>query len=541
MPARTQWWDDVIRTDIAKYYSSQSSAEKDDPAIGSPPGGARGSFIWGDRVRVIQRAGTAARVSGRGIEYWVNARHLGGDPLLEIYVIDVGQGDGLLVVTPEGHNLMIDGGNIRQNQNSGKNAADFVDWKFARDYVSWPDRDDADKTAIRLDAMIASHNDLDHFGGLWDMIALDEEKNSTELDAKQVRVERMYHAGLSWWQGTSSRTLGPTENSLYTKLLNDRASALDATATLDAPDADTLNGSWGRFIRAVTGVTSGSGAPTALQRLSNRTGDHLPGFGPGGESACTIRVLGPIENTTASGQPGLKRYSGGTSKNTNGHSVVLRLDYGDRRILLTGDLNTASQHHIMDTYGASFVQEFMCDVTKGCHHGSDDVSYRFLEGLRPLVTVISSGDAETHDHPRPTVVAASAITGRRLIDADTDHLVAPMVYMTEVARSTAITTIGKMSEYPAPRPAYERTRPKGAQKVHNTTDEMSRFRLFLGSSQSEPFDWPRLDHAKVVDGIRYGLINIRTDGDRLFMAQKEETGGDWAVHTLTAQQISEAR
>jgi len=41
--------------------------------------------------------------------------------------------------------------------------------------------------------------------------------------------------------------------------------------------------------------------------------------------------------------------------------------------------------------------------------------------------------------------------------------------------------------------------------------------------------------------LRYGLINIRTDGKRLFFAQMEESGSDWAIATLSENQISEAR
>lgn len=541
MPAREKWWNDVIGSDVARYYPTAAKAKSDDG--GSPPGGQRGTFIWGDRVRVLQTDGGARKVSGRGGTNWVNARHLGAEPLLEVYVIDVGQGDGLLVVTPEGHHVMVDGGNIRKFQQGGKNAADFVDWKFARDYVNFEDRDDGEKTKIRLDAMVASHNDLDHFGGLWDLIEQDE-KNLAELDAGGVTIEAIYHAGLSWWfngldsRGNAKRALGPVTGGAYTKLLSNRSSALAATASLNNPDFDTLHGSWGRFIAAATKCKRNSGAPSRIERVSDKTDNYLPGFEPGGDSACQIRILGPIESG-AGGQPGLKRFPDGTSKNTNGHSVVLRLDYGDRRILLTGDLNTHSQNHIMETFGADFTAEYRCDVAKGCHHGSHDVSYKFLDGLRPLVTVISSGDAETHDHPRPTIVAASALTGRRLVEDD--HLVAPMVYMTEIARSVSIADIGQMNEFPQPRPKYERKRPKGAKKVHNTEEEMAHYRLFLGSSQSSPFDWPRLDTAKAVSGIRYGLINVRTDGKRIFTAQLEESGGDWAYHILTERQIEDAR
>ena len=98
-----------------------------------------------------------------------------------------------------------------------------------------------------------------------------------------------------------------------------------------------------------------------------------------------------------------------------------------------------------------------------------------------------------------------------------------------------------MKEYPDPQPEFEKKKPAGAKKVHNTEDEMARFRLFLGSTQSSPFQWPRLDSAKIVRGLRYGLINVRTDGKRLFFAQMEESGQDWAITTLSSKQIEEAR
>ncbi len=544
MPARAKWWDDVIKSDTANYYRTAEQARKDNGSRKTPSSGREGTYIWGDRVRVLQSQSGVKRVSGRGVEFWVNNRHLGGEPLLEVYVIDVGQGDGLLVVTPEGHNIMVDGGNTRAFQNGGKNAADFVDWKFCKDYLSFADRDDQENMKIQLDAMIATHNDIDHFGGLFDLID-QEEKDRAELDCSDVTTEVVYHAGLSWWfngrnsKGQTKRTLGPVSTGHYTKLLENHNSALKAVAKLDNPDFDTLNGTWGQFIRAATRVKRKSGSPSAVVRLSTATHNYLPGYEPT-EGKCMIRLLGPVESDI-NGAPELKKFPDGTSKNTNGHSVVLRLDYGERRILLTGDLNTHSQNHIMNHYGTQFLAEYKSDVAKGCHHGSDDVSYRFLEGIRPLCTVISSGDAETHDHPRPTIIAASAVTGRRLIDHEQDSLICPLIYITEVARSVAITKVGEMKEYTQPRPPFEATKPKGADIVHNTEDEMARFRLFLGSSQSSPFHWPRLDNAKIVRGLRYGLINIRTDGNRLFFAQMEESGEDWAFTSLTPDQIAKAR
>lgn len=66
----------------------------------------------------------------------------------------------------------------------------------------------------------------------------------------------------------------------------------------------------------------------------------------------------------------------------------------------------------------------------------------------PAVTVISSGDSEGHDHPQASVVAASAITGYQQTSGD--KLISPLIYSTELARST---TLSKASKATLERPA----------------------------------------------------------------------------------------
>lgn len=536
-PARAKWWNDCIRSDVASCYRDK------DLAVAEGDEGLRGQLIWGDRVRVVEGnpADPSVKIIGRGKWGWINSRHLGGVPLLELYVIDVGQGDGLLLVTPEGHHIMVDGGNLRKVQNGGKNAADFIDWKFFDEYA-----DDVERAAgvpIHLDVMVASHCDQDHFGGLLDLLDRTDPKNVAELDCNAISVEHFYHAGLSWWFKRRNgnrivRTLGEPAQGAYTKLLHGRQSAALAVANLTNPDTDTLNGGWGELIdRVVTSRAADGVTPTSITRLSHKSG-HLPGFGPGESSAASIKVLGPIE-IDRGGVPALECYDGGDSKNTNGHSVVLRVDYGDRRLLLTGDLNTKSQHQIMATYDDRFEEEFACDVAKGCHHGSHDVSVKFLAGLKPLATVISSGDAETHDHPRPSILSASALTGRKLLSPDGDRLIAPLVYATEIARSVQLARLSAIKEFDPPTSKYLTQRPVDADRSFDNADEMSRFRLFVGSPSS-PQHWPRADDAQVVRGLTYGLVNVRTDGKRLLFALREESGSDWAVEVIEEAEIAQA-
>lgn len=57
---------------------------------------------------------------------------------------------------------------------------------------------------------------------------------------------------------------------------------------------------------------------------------------------------------------------------------MLRLDYGNARILLTGDLNSKSQELLL-SYQAE--TEFTVDVAKACHHGSEDLDISFLRAM----------------------------------------------------------------------------------------------------------------------------------------------------------------
>ena len=146
-------------------------------------------LLWGDRLEILSAPSNGrVKVRARGSFGWIDENAIGDESLLEVYFIDVGQGDGILIVTPDRKHIMIDGGYARKYQPHGKSAADFVDWKFAKDY-----REDT----IKLDAMICSHCDADHYGGLWDLLGTDEEE---ELDAETIVVDRFYHAGVSFWK-----------------------------------------------------------------------------------------------------------------------------------------------------------------------------------------------------------------------------------------------------------------------------------------------------------------------------------------------------
>src|SRR5690349_20210247 len=73
---------------------------------------AHKQLLWGDTLAVQSRSsdGRYYRVKIGANEGWVQAKQTQAKRLLEIVYVDIGQGDGALVVTPEGKRYVIDAG-----------------------------------------------------------------------------------------------------------------------------------------------------------------------------------------------------------------------------------------------------------------------------------------------------------------------------------------------------------------------------------------------------------------------------------------------
>ncbi len=489
-----------ISKDTATLYKDETGSE------------AKTQLLWGDRVRVDQVGASRSKVRARGKSGWVANGNLGDKSLLEIYVIDVGQGDGVLIRTPDHRHILIDGGWPRKSLPTAANAADFVDWKFAKDYG-----DDQ----IRLDAMICTHNDQDHYGGLWDLLNPDEQAG---LDLADVRVESFYHAGLAWWAAPGGKVLGPwqpaPQGDMFTRLMGNRDAVV---AAVQAGAEPRLAGDWRKFMECVTQARRADGMPTPIQRLSSQTG-FLPGFAPAA-GLPSVKVLAPVE-FQVDGQPAIRRFRAEESINTNGNSVLLRIDYGRARILLTGDLNRDSQASLLADF-AGQQDQFTCDVAKACHHGSDEVALQFMQKVEPAAWVISSGDSEGYDHPRPTIVGASGLTGHLQIEGD--RLISPLVYCTELARSVGLGT-----------PVSASVRDEAGQPIGACTG-LAPKRVMVTYTETKPGDREPttktlpLSARQIAARLVFGLVNVRTDGEKILCATLSEKDATWHVKTFMAR------
>ncbi len=94
----------------------------------------------------------------------------------------------------------------------------------------------------------------------------------------------------------------------------------------------------------------------------------------------------------------------GTAADDNNNAIVLRLDYGQTSLLLTGDAESEAE---ADMLRAGL--PLQADLIKIGHHGSQSAtSAPFLAAVRPHVAIIPVGAENRFGHPHPAVLARLA-------------------------------------------------------------------------------------------------------------------------------------
>ena len=100
----------------------------------------------------------------------------------------------------------------------------------------------------------------------------------------------------------------------------------------------------------------------------------------------------------------------------NEDSIVLRVRYGDVRILLTGDMGKVGERRLMNTE-----TELKSDVLKAGHHGSDDASSKeFLAAVGPRAAVITASKGNIYGRPGKAALNRFAKAGIKLYRTDLD-------------------------------------------------------------------------------------------------------------------------
>lgn len=239
---------------------------------------------------------------------------------LRVTFLDVGQGDSILLELPTGEAILVDGGGQSTGSRPGPDG-------FRADHLDIGERVVARclwaRGIRRLDAVVATHPDTDHVGGLVSL--------ADSFDIGQV------------WHGPARPDDPP-----FRQLVQ----ALDR--------------------RAIPYRSVGSGYHLRRGQVS-------------------LTFLWPPADATPTG--------------TNDDSLVLRVEYGRRAFLLTGDIEAAAEGQLVAQHTG-----LACDVVKAPHHGSrSSSSVAFIQATRATQVVFSAPRQSPFGHPHPEVVNRYAI------------------------------------------------------------------------------------------------------------------------------------
>jgi beta-lactamase superfamily II metal-dependent hydrolase len=271
---------------------------------------------------------------------------------LQVHVLDVGQGDSILIISPAGKTVLIDAG-------------DFGKDKVVRDALTR-------YNVQHLDYFIATHAHPDHIGGAAEVL-------------KSVKVDNVIDNGVA-----PSDYVDPQQKTSDKNAKNGKNAKGAKGATPKPMPAPKLpHGAQLPDMKAYTEYLD------AVKQSGAQHATATPGEKIDLGGGAIITVLAPVAPPFTADQ----MRGGGNAPNAN--SVVLRLVYGDFSMLFAGDAESQSEDRIIRS-GA----ELQSRVLKVAHHGSkyattDD----WLKRVKPEAAIISDGEFNRYGHPAGDVLS----------------------------------------------------------------------------------------------------------------------------------------
>jgi competence protein ComEC len=311
-----------------------------------------------------------------------------GKEPLRVHVLDVGQGDSILIIMPEGKSVLVDAG----DEKNGKRVVEALRAQGVQ----------------KLDYFIATHTHPDHIGGAADVLS-------------NFKVETVLH-----------NDYPPPE-----AVAKEEATAAAAGKGRDKkqagkqPPAAKTSGRQGKGLElpTVRAYNSFKGAAeqagTKFEKAEPEQRIELGG-------GAILTVLAPIPPLFTKEKIAASR----KGNESNANSIVLRLDYGDFSMLLTGDAEEQTEERLVQKEA-----NLSATVLKVAHHGSKyATSENFLKRVfRPddpqaKAAIISMSEFNRYGHPNQEVL-------NRLKAAGVKQL-----YRTDLQGDLTITTTGKIKD-----------------------------------------------------------------------------------------------
>ena len=283
-----------------------------------------------------------------------------GDGELQIHFMDVGQGDGILILFPDGRDMLIDCANYNNSSTVRGEILDYMD-----DYV----------TDGQLDYLMLTHCDSDHVYFM-DEVLEEYQVDNVFMPNVLATHDKVAEADIPQERLALFTDEDTVDTACYADFFIAALTEPDCTVTLNV-DADEDSNS--------VVITDG-------ERQSDGTYD--------GATYMLTFYCPTAEYYEETGFDNRNGYSAAEYKNAI--SPIGVLEYNGFRIVLTGDSNEINEPTFIDRIGG----QLDCDVLKVGHHGSETSSTEeFLDAIDCEYAVISCNAAgNTFHHPRQTTL-----------------------------------------------------------------------------------------------------------------------------------------
>lgn len=261
-----------------------------------------------------------------------------GDGELQIHFIDVGQGDCILILFPDGKEMLIDSANYNDDGEIEKRTLDYLNTYITDD---------------QIDYLMVTHGDSDHTYFVNEVI-------------EAYDVDTIYMPFI----------LAEPSN----EALQAQVNALDKSKLDMFTDKDTIS----------TKVY----AEFFISALSEPDATIVLNIGQFSIETATYRF-----DFYCYDQEDWANTSLNSAEKKNAISPIGVLEYNGKRIVLTGDSNEINEPMFIEAVGGTGLD---CDVLKVGHHGSETSSTReFLDFINCEYAVIScNAEGNTFLHPR---------------------------------------------------------------------------------------------------------------------------------------------
>ena len=468
------------------------------------------TLVFGDEVKILGNSGDFIKLQALThfdgmTEGWAKNKpklKFRDTGILKFSMVDVQQGDGMVLESPSGKIVLIDGGDNKL---------------FARHLAArFRHRQSSEKNPLHIDAIIITHGDADHFKGLNHIYRSETKSGILERKRLFIYPERVFHNGLVKRPSKRENGSRRKDTEMFGRTVENGSEIFivdleDDPRCLGENELNRPFKSWVKSLRHW-----GKCDPIKIRRVAfgdkeSKIFDFL------NEDAVTVKIQGPFverQKDPDDGQikPALRflrkpskspdmhlcEQQGGShsaSHTINGHSIALQVQFGNVRMNLTGDLNKPSMNLMRQKIGEVGME---AEIVKAPHHGSFDFDFKTLKAMSPVVAIISSGDesaSKEHIHPRATLMAALGKVMR---------LNTGIIFSTELAAFFA------KREYSHKREDLKKFFAEHEEKCFTGKQLKA---MFTG----RPDSFGPKDSFFAFERTNFGIIHIRTDGERVLV------------------------